>query len=72
MKQNAMAFFIIALAAELGTTWLQKFRTTTDVAPGLYYPNFETLLLERLFVWFIIFGLMGSAWLLISKRATRN
>jgi uncharacterized protein YybS (DUF2232 family) len=72
VKRNATAFFIIALVAELGTTWLQRFRTTTDVAPGLYYPNFETLLLERLFFWFIIVAVLGTAWLLISKRAMRE
>jgi len=68
-KRNETAFFIIALVAELGTTWLQRLRTTTDSEPGLYYPNFETLLLERLFFWFIIIALLGTVWLLISKRA---
>jgi hypothetical protein len=71
VKRNAAAFFLIALAAELGTTWLAKLRTVTDVEPGLYYPNFETLLFERLFCWFIIFVVLGTSWLLISKRATR-
>ena len=72
MKRHAAAFFVIALAGELGTTWLQRLRTTTDVAPGLYYPNFETLLFERLFFWFIIVAVLGTTWLLISKRAMRE
>ena len=69
VKRKATAFFIIALVAELGTTWLQRLHTTTDSEPRLYYPNFETLLLERLFFWFIIIAMLGTVWLLISKRA---
>ena len=49
MKPNLLAFFVISLFAELGTTILQGQRTVTDVAPGLYYPNFKALLIERLF-----------------------
>jgi hypothetical protein len=72
MKRNTTAFLIIALAAELGTTWFQKLRTVTDVAPGLYYPSFETLLIGRLVVWFIIVAVLGTIWLLISKRTMRD
>lgn len=72
MKRNTTAFLIIALAAELGTTWFQKLRTATDVAPGLYYPSFETLLIERLVVWFIIVAVLGTIWLFISKRTMRD
>jgi len=72
VKRNTTAFLIIALAAELGTTWFQRLRATTDVAPGLYYPSFERLLVERLFVWFVIVALLGTIWLLISKRTMRD
>ena len=72
MKRNTTAFLIIALAAELGTTWFQRLRTTTDVAPGLYYPSFESPLVERLFVWFIIVAVLGTLWLMISKGTMRG
>jgi hypothetical protein len=70
MKRNAFAYFVVALIAELGTTYFQKLRTTTDVAPGLYYPSFQELLLDRLFVWFVIFAVLSAVWLLISRRTT--
>ena len=63
---------MIALTAELGTTWFQKLRTTTDVAPGLYYPDFQTLLLERPRGWLIIFVVLSAAWLLISRRTNEG
>jgi hypothetical protein len=66
--KKTLVFSLIALTAEVGTTCFQKMRTTTDVAPGLYYPDFQTLLLERLLVWLIIFVALSAAWLLISRR----
>jgi hypothetical protein len=68
MKRNLIAFFTISLFAELGTTILQGQRTVTDVTPGLYYPDFKALLLERLFFWFVIFIVLSGAWLLTSSR----
>jgi hypothetical protein len=70
MKRNAFAYFIVALIAELGTTYFQKLRTATDVAPGLYYSSFQELLIDRLFVWSIIFLSLSGVWLLISRRTT--
>lgn len=72
MSGHLTAFFIIALLAELGTTWVQKLRTVTDVNPGLYYPNFRTLLLERLLVWLILFVSLSVGWILVVKRWSRN
>ena len=66
--KKTLVFSLIALTAEVGTTCFQKMRTTTDVAPGLYYPDFQTLLLERLLVWLIIFVALSAAWLLIYRR----
>ena len=66
--KRTLVCFLIALTAELGTTCCQKLRTTTDVAPGLYYRDFQTLLLERLLVWLIIFVALSAAWLLIPRR----
>jgi len=72
MKRHFFAFFIISLAAEMGTTWFQKLRTTTDVGPGLYYPNFRTLLLERLLIWFFIFLILGLVWIFAARRWSRS
>lgn len=68
MKRQLVAFFIIALFAELGTTWFQKLRTVTDVEPGLYYPNFRTLLLNRLLIWLIIFVVLSGMWMWLARR----
>lgn len=70
MKRQPIAFFIIALCAELGTTWFQRQRTVTDVYPGLYYPDFKTLLLERLLIWFIIFVVLSGIWILAVRRGS--
>ena len=69
MRRHFLAFFVISLLAELGTTLLQRQRTTTDVYPGLYYPNFNTMLAERLLFWFVISVLLSGVWCLISRRA---
>jgi hypothetical protein len=69
MRRYFLAFFIISLLSEVGTTLLQRQRTTTDVYPGLYYPDFNTLLAERLLFWFVIFVLLSGVWFLISRRA---
>ena len=70
MKLQFLAFFAIALLSELATTLLQALRTTTDVYPGLYYPNFNALLLERLFVWFVVFSVLTGIWFFLSRRST--
>jgi len=68
MRRHFLAFFLIALLSELGTTLLQRQRTVTDVDPGLYYPSFNALLVERLFFWFVIFTLLAAVWFIISRR----
>ena len=68
MKGQFLAYLAIALTAELGTTFFQRFRTTTDVDPGLYYPDFKSLLISRLIVWLLIFVLLSGTWLAISSR----
>jgi cell division protein FtsX len=67
MRQYFLGFFIIALLAELVTTLFQRFRAVTDVTHGLYYSSFQSLLLERLLVWIIVFALLSGIWALWSK-----
>jgi hypothetical protein len=70
MKRQFLPYFLIALAAELGTTLLQRFRTVSDGEPGLYYPDFQSLLLSRLVVWLLIFLLLSGVWLVVSRRGS--
>ena len=72
MKRYFLTFFIIALLAELGTTWFQRLHTVTDVAPGLYYPDFRTLMLDRLVVWVISFAVLSGISLLILRLIHHN
>ncbi|MGE0175315.1 MAG: hypothetical protein AB7T49_21205 [Oligoflexales bacterium] len=67
MRRQCFGFFIIALAAELVTTLFQRFRTVTDVSPGLYFSSFRSFLLERLLVWIIVFALLSGIMALWGK-----
>jgi hypothetical protein len=71
LKKRFIIFFLISLLAELGTTWVQGLRSTTDAAPGLYYPNFTTLLIDRLLTWLVIFAVLSVIWFLIVKGVAR-
>ena len=71
MRRRLLALFAIALIAEIVTTYLQRFASVTDVAPGLYYPSFESLLIERLAIWLVIF-LSLSAISLVLFRLAKN
>ena len=72
MKRQLIVYFVISLGAELGTTWMQKYGAVTDVYPGLYYPNFKALLLDRLLTWFIIFIMLIGIWRLIVRCISTN
>lgn len=72
MKRNFLAFFFIALAAEVGTSWLQKFQGARDVAAGLYYSDLGTMIFDRLIIWFVLFLLLSALWFLISRGFERT
>jgi hypothetical protein len=67
MKRQFLAFFVIALIAEVGTTWLQKFQANSILGTGIYYDDFGTMLLNRFLYWLVIFLLLSALWLLISR-----
>jgi hypothetical protein len=67
MRRNFLLFFLIALAAELGTTWLQKFQGARDFASGLYYPDLGAMMLNRLVIWLVLFLLLSALGLLVSR-----
>ena len=67
MKGNYLAFSLIALAAEVGTSWLQKFQGARDLGGGLFYPDVGTMIVNRLIMWLVLFFLLSAMWLLISR-----
>jgi hypothetical protein len=67
MKRHIFAFLIIGLCSEVITTWVQGNRTVSDVYPGLYYPSFRVLMLERLLVWSVVFLVLTAVWAFVNK-----
>lgn len=67
MKRNFLAFFLIALAAELGTSWLQQFQGAREVGGALFYPDLGTMIVKRLIIWLALLLLLSTLWLLISR-----
>lgn len=71
MKNNFLAFCFIALIAEVGTSWLQKFQGAKDMGGGLFYPDVGTMIVNRLIIWFVLFFLLSALWLLISRGSRK-
>ncbi|HST22507.1 MAG TPA: hypothetical protein VLR90_15385 [Blastocatellia bacterium] len=67
MKGNFLAFCLIALTAEVGTSWLQKFQGARDMGDGLFYPDVGTMIVNRLIIWLVLFFLLSALWVLISR-----
>ncbi len=67
MKNNFLAFCLIALTAEVGTSWLQQFQGAREVGGGLFYPDIGTMIVNRLIIWLVLFFLLSALWLLISR-----
>lgn len=72
MKGNFLAFCLIALIAEVGTSLLQKFQGARDMGGGLFYADVGTMMVNRLLVWFVLFFLLSALWLLISRSYKRE
>lgn len=72
MKRQFLPFFLIALVAEVVTTWLQKFQARGVLGSGLYYDDFGSMLLVRLLYWLVIYLLLSALWLLISRGAKES
>ncbi|MGA9771988.1 MAG: hypothetical protein WBV94_23355 [Blastocatellia bacterium] len=67
MKGNFLAFSLIALMAEVGTSWLQKFQGAREAGGGLFYPDVGTMIVNRLIMWLVLFFLLSALWFLISR-----
>jgi hypothetical protein len=72
MKQGFAAFFVVALIAEAGTTWLQQFSSKRVLGSGLYYPDLGTLFLDRLLYWLVLYLLLSALWLLLSRSHRKS
>ena len=67
MKTNFAAFFFIALMSELGTSWLVRYRSLSPVAEMICFPDLGTMMINRLFIWLVLFLLLSAIWLLLSR-----
>jgi hypothetical protein len=72
MKKQFAAFFVIALISEVLTTWLQTFQAYKPLGAGYYYPDFGSMLLNRLLYWLVIFLLLSALWFLISRGSRES
>ncbi|HKP84651.1 MAG TPA: hypothetical protein VJZ26_01065 [Blastocatellia bacterium] len=72
MKNQLLAFSLIALAAEVGTSLLQKYQGAKELGGGLFYPDLGTMIVNRLIIWFVLYFLLSALWLLISRGYQRS
>jgi hypothetical protein len=72
VRRHFIGFFVIALVAEVLTTWAQKLRTVSDVEPGLYYPSFRAMMLERLLIWTVTILGLTAIWSIILRCASKG
>jgi len=71
MKKHFFAFFLIALASEIGTSWLVRYSGATDVGGLPCFHNLGSMIVNRLWIWAVFFGLLSVIWLSLS-RGSRN
>jgi hypothetical protein len=67
MKKQFFAFFLIALASELGTSWLVRYSGANDVGELICFRNLGTMIVNRLWVWAVFFLLLSVVWLSLSR-----
>jgi hypothetical protein len=71
MKTHFFAFFLIALASEIGTSWLVRYSGATDVGGLVCFRDPATMIINRLWIWAVFFLLLSVIWLALS-RGSRN
>jgi hypothetical protein len=67
MRRDFVAFAIIALASELGTSWLVRYRSLSPGASLVCFSDLQTMVADRLWIWAVLFFLSSAVWLLLSK-----
>ena len=72
MKHCFLGAFCVALLAEVITSWLQQYRASRISGSGLYYDSLGSLVVNRLWIWIILFLLLGALWVLISRGFQRR
>ena len=72
MKRGLAALFVVALIAEISTSWWIWVRAPTDTLRAWYEGSFISYELERLVPWLIIFIVVNGARFFIERRADRH
>ena len=67
MRKHFVAFVIIALMSEIGTSWLVRYRSLSPDAEVVCFRDLQTMTLNRLWIWAVLFLLMSAIWLLLSR-----
>jgi len=68
MRRNYLAVLVIALIADIGTSWWRWVRAPTDSLRVWYEGSFWAYQSERLIPWAIILAMSMIVWFLIEKR----
>ena len=68
VRKQTLAIFVIALLAELGTSWWRWARAPTDSLRVWYQGSFLVYEAERLVPWIIVLTVVTAAYLVLKKR----
>jgi hypothetical protein len=68
MRRHYLAVLVIALIAEVGTSWWRWVRAPTDSLRVWYEGSFWAYQMGRLIPWAIILAMSMIVWFLIEKR----
>jgi len=69
VRPHLLAILVIALVAEVGTSWWRWVRAPTDTLRVWYEGSFVSYEIERLIPWVIILTILSGIWLLIRSRS---
>lgn len=67
VRPRLLAILVIALVAEVGTSWWRWVRAPTDTLRVWYEGSFVTYEIERLIPWVIILSILNGILLLIRR-----
>lgn len=67
MTKHFFAFFLIALASELGTSWLLRYRSLSPDGDLLCFRSLGSMIGNRLVIWAVFFLLLSVVWMSLSK-----
>jgi hypothetical protein len=68
MKTHFSAFFLIALASEIGTSWLVRYSAAAEVGGLVCFRDPGAMIVNRLWIWAVIFLLLSVTWLALSRN----